>query len=71
MKQSRRKHGRAFKTKVALAALRGDQTISELASRFEIHPTLIHTWKKQLVESALQLCSGPGMDSKARAKRSW
>ena len=52
MKQSRRKHGRAFKAKVALAALRGDQTISELASRFEIHPTLIHTWKKQLVESA-------------------
>ena len=44
MKQSRRKHGRAFKAKVALAALRGDQTISELASRFEIHPTLIHTW---------------------------
>ena len=36
MKQSRRKHGRAFKAKVALAALRGDQTISELASRFEI-----------------------------------
>ena len=55
MKQSRRKHGRAFKAKVALAALRGDQTISELASRFEIHPTLIHTWKKQLVESAPQL----------------
>ena len=55
MKQSRRKHGRAFKAKVALAGLRGDQTISELASRFEIHPTLIHTWKKQLVESAPQL----------------
>ena len=55
MKQSRRKHGRAFKAKVALAALRGDQTISEPASRFEIHPTLIHTWKKQLVESAPQL----------------
>ena len=32
-----------------------DQTISELASRFEIHPTLIHTWKKQLVESAPQM----------------
>ncbi len=70
MKQSRRKHGRAFKAKVALAALRGDQTISELASRFEIHPTLIHTWKKQLVEMR-RSCSGPGMDSKARAKRSW
>ena len=55
MKQSRRKYGASFKAKVALAALRGDQTISELASRFEIHPTLIHTWKKQLAESAPEL----------------
>ena len=55
MKQSRRKYGAGFKAKVALTALRGDQTISELASRFEIHPTLIHTWKKQLAESAPEL----------------
>ena len=55
MKQSRRKYGAGFKAKVALAALRGDPTISELASRFEIHPTLIQTWKKQLVESAPEL----------------
>jgi len=55
MKQSRRKYGASFKAKVALAALRGDQTISELAIRFEIHPTLIHTWKKQLAESAPEL----------------
>ncbi len=55
MKQSRRKYGAGFKAKVALAALRGDQTISELASRFEIHPQLIHTWKKQLAESAPEL----------------
>ena len=52
MNQSRRKHGATFKAKVALAALRGDQTISELASRFEIHPALIHSWKKQLSERA-------------------
>ena len=67
MKQSRRKHGAAFKAKVAVAALRGDQTISELASRFEIHPTLIHTWKKQLVESAPQLFrSGHGQQGKGQ-----
>ena len=52
MKQSRRKHGAAFKAKIALAALRGDQTVSELASRFEAHPTMIHNWKKQLALSA-------------------
>ena len=65
MKQSRRKHGGAFKAKVALAALRGDQTVSELASRFEIHPTLIHNWKKQLSESAPELfSSGPAKHDK-------
>ena len=55
MKQSRRKYGAKFKAKVALAAVRADQTVSELASRFEIHPTLIHNWKKQLSESAPEL----------------
>jgi putative transposase len=40
---------------VALAALKGDCTINELASRFGVHPTLIHSWKKQLLASADQL----------------
>ena len=63
MKQSRMKHA-AFKAKVALAVLRGDQTVSELASRFEVDPTMIHNWKKQLAESAPELLSCGG--SKAR-----
>ena len=67
MKQSRRKYGASFKAKVALAALRGDQTISELASRFEIHPTLIHTWKKQLAESAPEVFdSGHGRQAQGQ-----
>ncbi len=55
MKKSRKKHSAAFKAKVALAALKGDQTIAELAGRFEVHPTQIHAWKRVVVESSTEL----------------
>ena len=51
MKNKRNNYSSAFKAKVALAAVKGDQTIAELASQYEVHPTQIAQWKKQLLES--------------------
>ncbi len=59
-KQSRRKHSPAFKAKVALAAVREDKTLSELAKQFEIHPNQITQWCKQLVELAAGIFERPG-----------
>ena len=47
MAGKRKSHSAAFKAQVALAALKGDKTVNELASQFGVHPTLIHGWKKQ------------------------
>jgi len=57
-KAIRRNHSPAFKAKVALAVLRGDQTISELAKRFDVHPNLITQWKSLLVDHAADAFSG-------------
>jgi transposase-like protein len=52
LKRSRRNHTPAFKAKVALAAIKGEQTIAELAKRFEVHPNSILQWKASLLERA-------------------
>ncbi len=58
MKRSRRKLTAQFKASVALAAVKGDKTISELASQFDVHPNQIVQWKKQLLEQAEGLFAG-------------
>jgi putative transposase len=51
----RRQHSPQFKTKVALEALKGIETTQQLAARFEIHPSQISTWKRQLLDGASDL----------------
>ena len=51
-RRSRRSHSPAFKAKVALAALREDKTMAELCKEFELHPTQINDWKRQLLDGA-------------------
>lgn len=52
MAKKRKSHPAAFKAKVALSAIKGDRTINQVASEHEVHPTLIHAWKKQLLAGA-------------------
>ena len=55
MATKRKQYTAVFKAQVALAALKGDKTINELASQFGVHPTLIQDWKKHLLTGAEQV----------------
>lgn len=56
-KRTRRNHGAAFKAKVALEAVKAEQTISELAARSQVHPNVVGQWKKELIERAGEIFS--------------
>jgi putative transposase len=58
MNKSPRVYTPAFKAQVALAALKGDRTLSEIAAHYQVHVKLVQAWKKQLLEQAASVFAG-------------
>lgn len=63
MRRPRRNHSGGFKAKVALAALKGDKTLAELAEIFDVHPNQITEWKQQLLERVAEVFGGAKQSS--------
>ena len=59
-RRTRRTHSPAFKAKVALAAIKGEKTLAELAQQFDVHPNQVTAWKGQLVDAAAGLFGSGG-----------
>ena len=65
---SRRRHTAGFKAKAALAAVRGEETVSQLAARYSVHPNQIYAWKKALLDGAEQVFGGSAARADAEAE---
>ena len=60
MSQKRKRHSDEFKARVALEAVKGVRTLSELSSEYGVHPTVIAHWRRQLVRGAAEVCELSG-----------
>ena len=67
-RRPRRNHTAAFKAKVALGAVRGEQTLSELAQRFDVHPNQIRQWKEQLLDGVEDVFQRDGKSAPAEPR---
>ena len=66
-RRTRRTHAPAFKAKVALAAIKGEKTLAELAQQYDVHPNQITAWKGQLVEAAAGVFGSGGGYGRSRS----
>lgn len=62
-RRKRRNHSPAFKAKVALAALKGERTLAELAEHYDVHPNQITDWKRRLLEGAEDVFGGKATEA--------
>src|SRR3546814_20841882 len=69
-RRARRNHSGAFKAKVALAAIRGEKTLAELAQQFDVHPNQITAWRAQLLDGAAEVFGGSAGAAPAVVDRS-
>ena len=65
MRRKRRNHSASFKAQVAIAALKGDKTVAELAEQFDVHPNQIKQWKDQLLDGVTDVFDDKPKASKA------
>jgi transposase len=78
-RRSRRTHAPAFKAKVALAAIKGEKTLAELAQQYDVHPNQITAWRAQVMEGVAGLFgsgvagldAAPVVDLKGTARQNW
>jgi transposase len=64
-KTKRKRYSAEFKAKVALEAIRGEHTLSELATRYDMHPNMITNWKRQAIEKMAESFSGKAESANA------